>query len=160
MLSFCGSNADKGHEPPGLRKRAGGTGAGHYYCLVPKLGQIWSWGSVRPFKDFPVNPMWITDYVQGGKIGVDVARSEYIKCGKNLDYNLRNLQRYVSEQRDAALQKRIRSVQQQLQAQVCDRRRYPQIEAWLGAQRILSMRQRFFFLCWMGHRAWERPCLQ
>ena len=60
--------------------RKSNSWSGYFYCVVPKLGQIWSCGSRRPFKDFLVDGRWIMNLQQASKIGTEVARELILKC--------------------------------------------------------------------------------
>ena len=42
--------------------------AGAYYILAPKFGAVFRGGSVRRFHDVPVNPDWVFNIIEGGKI--------------------------------------------------------------------------------------------
>lgn len=123
------------------------AGAGHYYLQCPKLGQVWCAGSLQAYRDFAVNPEWITNFVQSGKLTLGDARREYVKCGKNLAHHLRNLALLEEERERLQLEGRVQRTLERLQAAVRPRRHYPLVdEVWLAEQRVEAHRQRFLVI--------------
>ena len=68
-----------------------------YYTSCPKKSQLWSYATKQPFDDYLVNANWIWNHVQAGKISVEAAKAEFIRCGNRLTQHLPNLDRLRSE---------------------------------------------------------------
>ena len=52
------------------------TGAQHYYVQFPKLGSLFVSTNHKAFRDYNVNPNWVTRYLQAGEIEHEPARQE------------------------------------------------------------------------------------
>ena len=65
------------------RKGRQGQLSSLYYVAVPKIGQLWSYASSQPYKDFPVNAEWTWTLLQADKITTSVARDEFLKGKKD-----------------------------------------------------------------------------
>ena len=46
------------------------------YILIEKRGQLFSHTNNPPYTGFHVNPRWITNFLQRGKITIEVARKD------------------------------------------------------------------------------------
>ena len=51
------------------KRTARTTWAGAYYCLCPKFGSVFKYATVKPFRDFPIDPARIFNLIEGGKWG-------------------------------------------------------------------------------------------
>lgn len=56
----------------------------HHYFLMPKRGGVWSQTNLAAFKKCPVDPRWITSWLQAEHLILDAARAEYVKFRSNL----------------------------------------------------------------------------
>ena len=63
-----------------------------YYCLAPKRGSLFSHGSTRPFLDFPIDPGWIFNMIEGDVIDSQEAKSEVVQCAAGLAQPLADLE--------------------------------------------------------------------
>ena len=117
---------------------------GMYYLQCPKIGSIMSGGASRPFDTYLVNPQWIQNLVQLGKMTVEDARIEMLRTAKCLPRNLENLERLQQEKRRLELAEHIRSVQKQLDAKRKQAKVLPAVTQWL--QSFATVEQRYAFL--------------
>ena len=93
------------------RKVAKANWAGAYYCLAPKIGSVFTHGSLRRFRDFPVDPSWIFNLIEGGKMGYHEARSELVQCGKGLVRRLADLECWHKNRQDMLVQEMVTRAQ-------------------------------------------------
>ena len=135
--------------PHGTRRPWRNVGQGHYYLAMPKLGKV-HWASSRsPYKGknaYSVNPEWITQALQGGKITFGHAKSEYIKCCRNVSHNLQNLERLCLENRQTHVLARASAVKFELEKERRPSKRYALVDAWLEAGRACRRRYRFLVI--------------
>ena len=66
------------------RKVAKANWAGAYYCLPPKLGSVYSHGTACRFHALSVDPRWIFNMIEREKMDYKSAKSELVKCGKDV----------------------------------------------------------------------------
>ena len=57
---------------------------GHYYCIGPKVGSLFYFGTQLPFKRFPSHPNWISNCGRSEKFSIASARIERMECAKNI----------------------------------------------------------------------------
>ena len=122
-----------------------GNRAGHsaLYCVtVPKLGQLWSWSSSQPYKDFLVNGEWTWNLLQSGKITPCVARSEFLKGKKNLTRHLENLSLFMLEVASEATVEKINESSVTTQAQKQDLTVISDVVQWQNELTALADRMR------------------
>ena len=101
-----------------IRKAVSSAGACHYYCRGPKIGQVFVHCTTQAFHDFPVNPEWVTNFLQSETITELVAREPYVRCGKNLAHHRSNLERLVMEKRRGQLEKTRLQISSVLEGEV------------------------------------------
>ena len=65
--------------------------AGHYYLQMPKVGKLWSFGTVVPFLDFRVNPDHIMAFVQSGRMDAEDAVHQLYRTYKDLEKHIKSL---------------------------------------------------------------------
>ena len=66
LLRFLGGDPHVVETIWGKRVRRGNW-AGAYYCLAPKHGSLFRYAPLVPFRDFPVDPGWVFNMIEGGK---------------------------------------------------------------------------------------------
>ena len=102
--------------------------------------------NAEPFVAYHANPEWITNFLQGEKISMEVARREYIRCVKGCENNLRNLaclERLAEEHRIKRLEA---SVKRALAPTYHPNRSYPEVERFLEEHQVLKDRYKFLVL--------------
>ena len=62
------------------KKVAKANWAGAYYCLAPKRGSVFRYGTIKRFLDFPVDPSWVFNMIEGQKMDYPEARRELVRC--------------------------------------------------------------------------------
>ena len=131
-LSFMGTVPFRSITPAGseVRKWAGGAAA-MYYVTAPKVGSIWSGGTVLPYKDFHVAGEWVMQLVQQGKITYMAARSELVKGAKNLQRLLPDLDRWWSEMRKEDIDTRRERILRKLRPMQRPFRRIAAVQEWM-----------------------------
>ncbi len=120
--------------------------AGLYYCQAPKVGQVFSAGNKRPFKDYIVSVDLITQMWQQDKLSDQDTVAQYVLNKKDVDRHVSNLRRQVALREELALQERAASARAQLSRHVRPPRKVPEVEAWLKEQACVRFRQKFLVL--------------
>lgn len=101
---------------------------GHYYLLMPKIGKVWCWGSLAPFKDFRVNPDHVMAFVQSGKMTIEDAMSELLKTYKDAEKHIGTLEFCKRKLAMVATEQRISDRVKQLARTRFPRRRIPIVD--------------------------------
>lgn len=143
---FKGACPHKGDDCLGSRSTRAGSNAGMYYLHAPKYGQLFSGGSVKPFRDYPVQGAWVLSLLQSEKIGFAEARGEIVRTAKDLPRLLANLDRWKQETGQMALEAQMRNTNRQLAAVRKPFVELPQVTAWLEHYSVLKDRYRFLVL--------------
>ena len=78
-----------------------------YHVVAPKIGQIFSFSTKVPFKQFAVDGDWIMNLLQGGKITTAKARVELIKTAKNLVRRMADLEKYAALKEEDETEDRV-----------------------------------------------------
>ena len=105
--------------------------SGMYYIVAPKVGQVFSFSTKEPFKQFPVDGDWIMNLLQGGKITTAKARVELIKTAKNLVRRMADLEKYVALKEEDETEDRIKSVRKAISGLQRPFRTIPMVTAFL-----------------------------
>lgn len=74
---------------------------GSYYCGVRKIGGIDHGGNYLPYKDFAVNPNWVTHLACQEKVSLQTARQEYLRCVDRAEHYIRNVEWIIQQKREA-----------------------------------------------------------
>ena len=106
--------------------------AGAYYCLAPKLGSVFRDGSLQRFRDFPVDPSWVFNFIEAGKISYESARSELVQCGKGLTRRLADLDLWHASRQTMRVNEMVAAVQAASRKQLQEFPRWPIVDAWLA----------------------------
>ena len=128
------------------RQRASGDNQSMYYLQCPKLGSVFSSGSVEPFQTYLVSGEWVFNLVQAGKMEIEAARSEIIKSAKNLPRLLGNLDKLAQELKEQRLRKQIALIEQQLELQARPFKTIPAVDSWKAEHAQPRPRYRFLVL--------------
>ena len=105
--------------------------AGAYYCLAPKHGSVFRHGTIRSCLDFPLDPSWIFNMIESGKMDYQSARGELIRCGKGLDRRLADLDAWHKARQDSLVEEMVSKAQASSRAQLRTFPRWPLVDAWL-----------------------------
>ena len=129
--NFLGSAAVKSNSS-GARAvlRGSGVWCGCFYVVAPKIGSIFTSGSVRPYLDFAVKPEWIMNMVQAEKMTFASAMQQMSKCGKSYTRNMQDLQAWQAAKAELELADHVRRVQAHHSATNYGFKVYPEVEAW------------------------------
>ena len=131
------------------RGRAHGTAmnGGLYYVAAPKLGSLFSRCSVAPFKDFVVNPEWITVLWQTGKLDNETAIDQYTVSKKDVKRHVQNVRDQEQLEREIKMKKSLESAQRSINQVMKPRKYVPLVDrVWLQEQNLCLDRQRFLVL--------------
>ena len=127
--------------------RGSGTNAGMYYLQAPKIGSIFTSGTIIPFKDYLVSGEWIMNLVQAGKMDFHTAREEIVCSAKNLPRLLASLDRWHMEMQRKSLKEHMRSVQMELEAGKKPFKSIEVVNDWVRSHATNQMRYKFLVLC-------------
>ena len=108
---------------------------GAYYTLAPNFGAVLHGVSLRRFHDFLVNPEWVFNMIEGGKIPYTDARSKLISCGKGMCRRLADLDCWHRNKTEMLVNERVQSVQTALRLSMKPFARWPVVDAWLSEVR-------------------------
>lgn len=119
------------HKSPMLDSKGNVQGfAGHYYLDAPKTSSIWVAHNKAPFVDYLVNPQWIWNLVQGGKMNYIKAKDQFVRCGRGANRNLQDLETWHSADQHRRLLDRMEEVRKMLLCAHRAFRHVPEVEAW------------------------------
>lgn len=122
--------------------------SGFLYCALPdKVGCIFTECTRQPFTQFLVNPNWITNMVQGGKLTVKRARAYLVRC-VNSDKHIMQLERYEAELEKQAVEAAAAEAQSLLAGSLKEQKTYPKVTAFLN--QFKKPRHRYKFLVLAG----------
>ena len=117
-----------------------------YYLQAPKIGVLWSGGSLSPFRDYMVQGEWIMNLIQAGKMSYEQARVELIRSAKNLTRLSPCLDKWHHETKRLRLGQQIQEVQTRLAARRLPFRTIPAVSAWLDSMQQEQPRHKFLVL--------------
>ena len=149
QVAFKGSEPFKSDNVMGGTKsaRGPGTNAGMYYLQAPKIGSIFSSGTLLPFKDYLVTGEWVMNLVQAGKLQFHTARAEIVRTAKNLPRLLAGLDRWHQEVQRAALKEHLRAIELELDASKKPFKSIEVVNEWVKSHETNLMRYKFLVLC-------------
>ena len=113
------------------KKVARANWAGAYYCLAPKRGSVFRAGSLRRFLDFPIDPSWVFNMIEGDKIGYKEAKGELIQCGKGLVRRIADLECWHKHRQEGIIDEMVAKAQAASRARFREFPRVPLVDAWL-----------------------------
>ena len=128
------------------KKRSMSAAPMHYYCQVPKRGQLHSWTDKPAFTEFHVNPRWLNMWIQAQKLDPERARGEFVKCCVNLTSNLQNLDRLTREQEMLLLEKKHETLRFALQSTLGKFKEVPAATQFLAHLQVIRHRYKFLVL--------------
>ena len=126
--------------------RGNGVWCGCYYLLAPKIGSIYTSGSVRPYLDYAVKPEWIMNMVQAEKMTFAAAMQQMSRCGKSFSRYMQDLQAWQAAREELQLADRVHRVQAHHRATNLAFKVYPEIEAWKASVWQPHLRRKKFLV--------------
>ena len=129
------------------RDKRNASTAALLYCSIHKIGTVDLGYNAEPFHDYHVNPEWITNILQAGKVTVAVARELYLRGAKNVVHHLQNLERVEAEQRNLTLRARASHITAVRAAQITKFKEVPLVtQYWLPQFQHIKPRYAFLVL--------------
>ena len=128
----------------------------HYYLQMPKQGGVWSQTTLPAFKSFPINPRWITTWLQSDHLSLRVARREYVKCKMNLLSTLPNLDVVERELQREAIAAKQHIIEEALRVELCEFVAVP--EKRCSSRSSSSFGAVTNVSCWWGVLALAKQC--
>jgi hypothetical protein len=107
------------------------------------LGSLYFFGDKQPYVDYPVNPGWIFNLLQAGKLSPEVARREVLHRTQGLPRRLGDLERWQQEHRQQKMQARVAATQAQLWRAMRPFAPMNKVTAWLRKYTGLCSRKKF-----------------
>ena len=117
-----------------------------YYVLAPKIGSLFTYGTMRPHHEFEVNAEWIWSLVASHKIELSAARRELVASGKNLSRHVQNMDVLIKERGNEANEDRIALRNKAIAATRRPFRKIPAVDAWLDELSAPRDRRKFLVL--------------
>ena len=119
---------------------------GFFYVQVRKKSTLRQGANTHPFTDYLVNPEWVMNLWQMGKVSEEVARQVIISCKKNVPNLLRNHETVMREQNVFSLQHIVGRAHSLLEGQMQPVRTIPEVEAWKATFKETAFRYKFLVL--------------
>ena len=116
--------------------------------MIPKIGQISTWGTKRPFKDFLVQGQWIMNWLQAEKITTTVARIYLLKSCHNVSRTLQELEIIERERERVLIQCSMAAASVELKRGQRSFRVIPQVVEW--ERQYIQVLYRYCFLVLEG----------
>ena len=129
----------------GLQRKSN-SWSGFFYCVVPKIGQIFSHGTRRPFKDFLVDAKWITNLLQAGKISPQTARECFVQTVNGAKRNCEEIAFLERAEEESAVRVARQRALQALQTTNAPFRTFALVEEWQRQYAQLDWRYKFLVL--------------
>jgi len=119
---------------------------GLFYVLVPKIGCVFSAGSVALYKDVLVNPDWAFNLLQQGKITPETAHQVIVACAKNVPRLLANLDGYRRAKQALVDRAALAAARAAVNGAFRPFRVVPEVDSWLRGFAIQRDRYPFLIL--------------
>lgn len=116
------------------------------YVLVPKIGCVFSAGSVALYKDVLVNPDWASNLLQQGKITPETAHQVIVACAKNVPRLLANLDGYRRAKQALVDRAALAAARAAVNGAFRPFRVVPEVDSWLRGFSIQRDRYPFLIL--------------
>jgi len=126
--------------------RKSNSWSGYFYCVVEKVGQLWSAGTRRPFNDFLVNGTWIMNLLQASKIEPAYARELVLKCASGARRFLDEIGLAERELERKQVQTAKRIALSVLEPAAKPFKTFAAIEEWKAQYRAVRWRYKFLVL--------------
>ena len=101
------SHVSASSRPPGRRTLTQVQSQAHYYCQAPKIGQIFSGGSVRPFEDFMISSKMVLELWKQKKITTELAMAEILKTRDSVPRWLQELSKTHDREAESSNKKLV-----------------------------------------------------
>ena len=119
---------------------------GYFYCVVEKIGQLFSESNKKPFTSFMVNANWVWQLLQARKITIATARDLTAQCVSGATRCLRELQTLEEEEERRAYRLLIKEATQYFAARQKPFRQYALVDQWLAQYAEMLPRYKFLVL--------------
>ena len=140
-MPHCGGSGEQAG-----KMHARGSWCGCYYLQVAKIGTLYSQGNKQPYVDYPVNPSWIFNLLQGGKVSNEVARREVLRSPAGITRRLADLEKWMAEQREEVMRGRVAETQVLLAKVMRPFPEIPKVVAWQRKFSGACTRKKFLVL--------------
>ena len=123
-----------------------GSWAGFFYCcLRQKLGTLHCQATRLPYVGFLVNPTWILNLVQAGKLAPNDARSLLVRCA-NASRHVKELEAHEVHMEELAVGAAEAEAYRQLGSSLKPQKEYAIVNAWLAQFEQALHRYKFLVL--------------
>ena len=120
--------------------------SGFFYCCVPhKRGQLWRATTREPYTQFLVNPSWIMNLMQAGKMSINNARDLLARCG-NASRWLRELDNTEAEEEKRAVREAMARAEELLRPGLSAFKRYTVVDEFQAQFGLALHRYKFLVL--------------
>ena len=92
-------------------RSAAASWQGAFYCQCPKIGSVFSAGTIQPFTGYPVNGDWVFTLVQQEKIEYVDAKELIVRSGRAVGKRLQDLNAWRQAHAELASQAYVQSAQ-------------------------------------------------
>jgi hypothetical protein len=148
LWSFKGQRGFLSH-PAGTGRRWTNPGQGHYYLAMPKVSRVRCASTRAPFSGrsaYAASPEWVTSALQADKISLAAAKQEYVRCARNLQRNLQNLERISLERQRLLLERKVADVRLHVAKTARPGKSYKVVDEWLEHGRAFRLRYKFLVI--------------
>lgn len=119
---------------------------GMLYTSSLKYGSVFSHGTRQPFSGYLVQPSWLMNFLQGGKITMETCKSGIIKSCQNVARYLTDLQMLETHYRNEKFEAEQRRVSKVLAARKRPFIDIPSVQTWLQQYSDDNFRYKFLVL--------------
>ena len=102
-----------------------------YYCVAPKIGQVFSHSTKKPFKDFQVDGDWVMNLLSQEKMELGVAKLQVFRTTKNLVRRFADLDKYSQLAEQYRMEAHVERAQAHFEGLKRPFKRLPQVHAFL-----------------------------
>lgn len=95
---------------------------------------------------YAVSPEWVTSALQADKISLAAAKQEYVRCARNLQRNLQNLERISLERQRLLLERKVADVRLHVAKTARPGKSYKVVDEWLEHGRAFRLRYKFLVI--------------
>ena len=110
--------------------RARACYSGMFYCSIPKAGQMWSFSTRLPFKDYLVQGSWIVNLLQSQKLSLETARELLGRTCNSQARFAREIQFLEQQEEKAAIRRMIQEAEEALRGSKLTFREIPMVREW------------------------------
>ena len=136
--------------------RKSNSWSGYYYCVADKIGQLFSYGTRRPYKDFLVDPKWAFNLLQAGKITIETAREAAVAGCTNTKRLLEELKTLEAEAEKKEIERAYKRAKAALGGSLSTWKVYEEVNEW--QQQYDQTHWRYRFLVLVGPSRLGKTC--